>query len=198
VELIVPVGPDEPRFAGGELVERSLQIRERSKLLRRPSCRLVLLDASVPALPRRLKPLNGLFAAPAVGCHSCLLPLGTEPRVRRGDDPANDCLPLTLATGIGARDECSEGMGFFEELARKPPGSWSGRGARGKGRFIYNMGFNEAARVRLFRRRWRDDDKLVFTRATVCLANGCHTGGYRCTDAGWTECTADCTAPPRK
>jgi hypothetical protein len=54
--------------------------------------------------------------------------------------------------------------------------SWSPAGARGRGRFIYNMGFNEATSVRLYRAgRW-EENTYVFSRARVCVhGHGCHT-----------------------
>jgi hypothetical protein len=52
---------------------------------------------------------------------------------------------------------------------------WGRRGARGRGRFIYNMGFNEAATVRLSRAGQWDKNTFVFSRARVCVhGHGCH------------------------
>jgi hypothetical protein len=54
--------------------------------------------------------------------------------------------------------------------------SWGGPAAYGRGRFIYNMGFNRAARVKLYRRQWWEEDTYVFRRARVCVRGyGCHT-----------------------
>ena len=52
--------------------------------------------------------------------------------------------------------------------------SWGGSTAYGRGRFIYNMGFNRATRVKLYRPRLWEEDAYVFTRARVCVR------GYRC------------------
>ena len=90
--LVVPVSPSEPGLSGGELVQRRLQLGERPKLPGRLAGRVVLPGASVPSLSRRLELLDGVVAAPARVCHSCLRPLGFGPRVRGGDDLANDCL----------------------------------------------------------------------------------------------------------
>jgi hypothetical protein len=56
-------------------------------------------------------------AAPAVVCHSCLRPLGVGPRVRGGDDLANDCL---------ASDDSPLPLKRLERLARAASGSVAG------------------------------------------------------------------------
>src|ERR1700750_2640811 len=51
---------------------------------------------------------------------------------------------------------------------------WSGGFAIGRGRFIYNMGFNRPVWVKLYRREWWDEDSYVFRRARICIR------GFRC------------------
>jgi hypothetical protein len=54
--------------------------------------------------------------------------------------------------------------------------SWDGGTAYGRGRFIYNMGFNRSARVKLYGREFWEEDAYVFRRARVCVrGRGCHT-----------------------
>jgi hypothetical protein len=53
--------------------------------------------------------------------------------------------------------------------------SWGGSTAYGRGRFIYSMGFNRPARVKLYQREWWEEDAYVFRRALVCVRGvGCH------------------------
>jgi hypothetical protein len=54
--------------------------------------------------------------------------------------------------------------------------SWGGSTAYARGRFIYNMGFNRAARVKLYQRQRWDEDAYVFRRARVCVrGRGCRS-----------------------